>query len=183
MNTTRELLHTRAVSFQGYMRSDGFWDIEAVMSDIRNYDTIVLDRGLLPAQQPVHNIAITLTLDDHLIIQAISARMKVTPFRECIEVENNLQTMIGVALGSGWKRAIDEKLGGIKSCTHLRELLFNMATVAFQTIPVYKLQRNRQNGNADDSLKNPPYYLGKCLSWDYNGPVVERHFPIFFKKS
>ena len=25
----------------------------------------------------------------------------------------------------------------------------------------------------------PPYHLGKCLAWDFDGPVVQRHYPQF----
>jgi hypothetical protein len=38
-------------------------------------------------------------------------------------------------MGPGWRQAIDRTIGGVQGCTHLRELLFNMATAAFQTIP------------------------------------------------
>ena len=25
----------------------------------------------------------------------------------------------------------------------------------------------------------PPYHLGKCIAWDFDGPVVQRHYPRF----
>ena len=25
----------------------------------------------------------------------------------------------------------------------------------------------------------PPFHLGQCMSWDFDGPVVQRHYPQF----
>ena len=33
----REPLHTRSISYQGYRREDGLWDIEAHMTDVKSY--------------------------------------------------------------------------------------------------------------------------------------------------
>ncbi|WP_414708625.1 DUF2889 domain-containing protein [Ramlibacter sp.] len=38
-----------------------------------------------------------------------------------------MQAMVGVRMGPGWRQALEKALGGAKGCTHLRELLFNMA--------------------------------------------------------
>lgn len=48
MSVTREHLHTRAVEFNGYKRSDGLWDINGEMRDVRHYDTIVAEKGCCP---------------------------------------------------------------------------------------------------------------------------------------
>ena len=56
--------------------------------------------------------------------------------------------------------------------TELRELLFAMATAAFQT---------RSASFAPPKDGTPPMHLGKCLAWDFNGPVVERLYPMFFR--
>lgn len=182
MSVTREHLHTRAVEFNGYKRSDGLWDIEAEMRDFRHYDTIVAEKDLLPAGSSVHRMAITVTIDDAFSVRAISARLKDAPFRVCSEVEGSLQAMVGATMGTGWRRALNHRLGGTKSCTHLRELLFNMATAAFQTIPTYQAQARRRAGLGTDSITQPPYYLGQCRSWRLDGPVVMRHFPQFHRR-
>jgi hypothetical protein len=63
-------------------------------------------------------------------------------------------------------------LGNDKGCTHLRELLFNMATAAFQSVTgTFATQ------NAD----KPPPHLGRCMTWGFNSPLVERLHPMFFQ--
>lgn len=87
------------------------------MRDYRHYDTQT-PRGLLPAQASVHHMAITLTLDDELVVQAVGTRMMSTPFGICLEVESSLESMIGARIGQGWRRAITERIGGTRTCAN-----------------------------------------------------------------
>ena len=70
-------------------------------------------------------------------------------------------------------------MGDIRGCTHLRELLGAMATVAFQTIPNYQLHLRRVNGEPLFIDGKPGFQMGKCLGWDFNGPAVARVAPEF----
>lgn len=179
MSVTREHLHTRSVAFNGYKRSDGLWDIEGEMSDVRHYETWSPAKATLPAGQPIHNIAIQVTLDDQLTIQATSARMKHTPFQLCAEVESRLQGMVGVTMGNGWRRTINLHLGGTQNCTHLRELLYNMATVAFQTIPVYHAQAQRKLGRPQMRRRSHPIFWGRA----HPGGSIALWFNVFTPSS
>ncbi len=29
--------------------------------------------------------------------------------------------------------------------------------------------------------EHPPPHLGKCVTWDFNGPVVARRYPRFYR--
>lgn len=182
MTCERTLLHTRAATFQGFLRADGLWDIEAEMHDTRDYDSLVLEKQLLPANAPLHHLFIRLVLDDALTIQNISARMQATPFNECRQMEDALQCMRGVTLGTGWRKTINDRLGGVRGCTHLGELLFNMATVAFQTVSAHRAQQHRRAGQTDSALTDPPYFLDRCHAWRLDGPVVLRHLPQFHRR-
>jgi len=174
----RQHLHTRAVVYRGYRREDGLWDIEAEMTDTKTY---ALDRSEreMPPGTPIHGMAIRATVDDQMTIREISTAMDHTPFAECRGGVDPMQQMVGVTMGPGWRQAIEKALGGIRGCTHLRELLFNMATAAYQTVPVYRERLRRQSGEPEVPNAEPPYHLGKCLAWDFNGAVVQRHYPQF----
>ena len=94
------------------------------------------------------------------------------PHPECPEVIPPMDALIGARLGKGWRKVVDVHLGGIKGCTHLRELLANIGTAAYQSIP----------GALFDADENkPPLYLGQCKSWDFDGPVVMRQSPKVYK--
>jgi hypothetical protein len=61
-------------------------------------------------------------------------------------------------------------------------MLFNMATAAFQTIPHAIQFRKEQAGIQEDPPTTPPHFVGKCKTWAFDGAVVERYYPMFFKK-
>ena len=107
-----------------------------------------------------------------MVRNAIATGMPSTPHGECGQAADPMQKMVGHTIGPGWRVTIEKNLGGVKGCTHLRELLFNMATAAFQS---------RSASFAPPADGSPPMHLGKCLAWDFNGPVVEKVYPMFFR--
>jgi hypothetical protein len=102
-----------------------------------------------------------------------------TSASECQQGNDPMQQMVGVKLGPGWRQAIERALGGVKGCTHLRELLFNMATAAYQTVFPYRERPRRLAGETPTQRTEPPYHLGRCIAWDFEGPVVLRYYPQF----
>ena len=176
---SRTHLHTRAVTYRGFHREDGLWDIEAEMTDTKAYEIDRSERGLMPPGTPIHGMAIRVTVDDSFTIREIASASDHTPFDECQQGAAPMQKMVGAVMGPGWRQAIEKNLGGVRGCTHLREMLFNMATAAYQTIPSYQHRLRKLAGVAESDGDKPPYHLGKCIAWDFDGPVVARHYPRF----
>jgi hypothetical protein len=179
----RRPVHTRRISFEGFLREDGLWDIDCELSDTKAEPVHMRERGLLPAGEPVHLLQVRLTVDDRLTIRRVQTAAVNTPFDECqVPADAPMQKLVGLTMGPGWRKAIDEAIGGVAGCTHLRELVFNAATAAFQMIPHYRAtQRGGEERFPADG--SPPFYMGKCMSWAFDGPVVQRLAPQFFKKA
>lgn len=168
----RKHIHTRQVTFKGYSREDGLWDIEARMCDTKPFVFEIPNHHTWKAEEPIHDMLIRLTVDDHLEIKEIAVAMDSIPHSECSGSLDPIQKLVGAKLGYGWRKTIEQHLGGIQSCAHIRELLFNMATAAFQSIP---------NGlSADADSTHPPHHLGKCKAWDFNGQAVMKFYPAFY---
>jgi Protein of unknown function (DUF2889) len=165
--------HTRHVVFRGYRRDDGLWDIEAEMRDTKTQVFDIPGDGSWQPGEPIHDMAIRVTIDDAMVVRDIAVAMDGTPHAECPQAQAPMQRMIGCSMARGWRKAIAQNLGGTQGCTHLRELLFNMGTAAFQTLPENALTT---------SPDTPPPHLGTCLAWDFDGPVVQRHHPVFFRR-
>ena len=175
----RRHLHTRAVTYQGYLREDGLWDIEGELSDTKAYAFDMAERGHMAPGVPVHGMAIRVTIDDKMKIHAVAASMDFTPYGECGRGEDPMQRMVGHSMGPGWRQTIERELGGIQGCTHMRELLFNLATAAYQTVFPWREREKELAGQTSEQRDKPPHHLGRCIAWDFNGPVVAQVYPQF----
>ncbi len=171
--------HLRQVSYRGYPRDDGLWDIEGELRDTKAYDQPMHGRGRLPAGEPVHHMLVRLTIDDAMKVVDAAVSMEHTPFDECQHAAPPVHKLVGATMGLGWRRALNDAMGGTRGCTHLRELLFGAATAAFQTMGSYREYRRRRDGEPRVPSTEPPFYMGQCMSWDFNGPVVARVAPQF----
>ena len=176
----RTARHQRRVNYQGYERDDGLWDIEGELHDSKMHDAPSFrDAGRRRAGEPIHHMWLRVTVNRQLVVQAIDVAMDTHPLKDCPQAQPALQSMVGCSMARGWRQAIQKNLGGVASCTHLRELLFNLATAAFQTIPHARESRRREAGLPRFDGDQPPFYMGKCMTWDFNGPVVARVAPQF----
>ncbi len=168
----RKTSHIRRVTYQGYEREDGLWDIEAELHDSKAHDMPSFrHQGVRLAGDPIHHMWLRVTIDRKLVVHAIEAAMDAHPLQDCPQARPALQGMVGACMARGWRQAIAQHLGGVASCTHLRELLFNMATAAFQTLPA-------AFGGGDPDT--PPRHLGQCTGWDFEGNGVKEYFPQFY---
>ena len=164
--------HIRRVSYQGYEREDGLWDMEAELHDSKAHDMPSFrHQGVRLAGDPIHHMWLRVTIDRKLVVHAIEAAMDAHPLQDCPQARPALQGMVGACMARGWRQAIAQHMGGVASCTHLRELLFNMATAAFQTLPA-------AFGGGDPDT--PPRHLGQCTGWDFEGNGVKEYFPQFY---
>ncbi len=168
----RKTSHIRRVTYQGYEREDGLWDIEAELHDSKAHDMPSFrHQGVRLAGDPIHHMWLRVTIDRKLVVHAIEAAMDAHPLQDCPQARPALQGMVGACMARGWRQAIAQHMGGVASCTHLRELLFNMATAAFQTLPA-------AFGGGDPDT--PPRHLGQCTGWDFEGNGVKEYFPQFY---
>lgn len=167
----RELLHTRRIQCQGFRRADGLWDIEGHLVDTKSYAFENRERGTVNPGTPLHDMWLRLTIDDSMVVRAVAASTDASPYRLCGEVPPRFETLVGVAIGKGWRRAIQERLGGAKGCTHLVELLGPIATTAFQTMAMVR----RASEAADPALS--PVRLNSCYAYREDGPLVKERWP------
>jgi hypothetical protein len=179
----REPIHTRRIECRGFRRSDGLWDIEGHMTDVKSYAFVNPEQVEVKADEPVHDMWLRLTLDDSLTIQAIEAVTDSSPFRICPDITPNFQRLVGLRLDAGYRRRAVELVGGAQGCTHLVELLGPMATTAFQTIaPILhreRAERAAAAGKTETSAERPTL-LDTCHAFASDGPIVKRRWPAFY---
>ena len=172
----RTLKHVRRVNYQGFERDDGLWDIEGELHDSKAYDATSFrdPTKQRPAGEAIHHMWLRVTVNRQLVVQAVDVAMDSHPLNGCTEAQAALQRMVGCSMARGWRQAIQKHLGGVESCTHLRELLFNLATAAFQSVPAVF---------SSSDPAEPPRHLGQCTGRDFNGQGVKEFFPQFYGRA
>jgi hypothetical protein len=172
----RELKHTRAIECKGYEREDGLWDIEAHLVDTKTYlHTRRMGGRERAPGEPVHNMWIRITIDLDMKIYDIEARTDDGPYPVCGDIVGNFKALAGVTIGPGWRKAITERVGGVKGCTHLVELLGPLGTTAFQATG-----RAREARNAGKPVTKKPYQLNSCHVYKDDAPAVLERWPQFY---
>ena len=105
------------------------------------------------------------------------------------------QRLVGVKIGHGFTREVRARLGGREGCTHIVEMLQQVATVAFQTTVSERARALRKQQKAEaakqappeatadpaqteakapDKPRRPPIVVNTCHAWSSDGPLVKR---------
>jgi hypothetical protein len=184
----REPLHTRSITCRGYRRADGLWDIEGHLRDVKDYSFQSDHRGEVEAGAPIHDMWLRLTIDDEFEVRDVEAVTDASPYPSCPGITPNFKRLIGLKIGSGWRREIHRRLGGIQGCTHLVELLGPVGTTAYQTMFSERMRRRREEAakkgdemTASEFEEAAPRLLNSCHAFSEAGPVVKERWPAFYK--
>lgn len=176
-NTTapkRRLLHTRQVLCTGYERDDGLFDIEGCLLDTKGVDTEFI-YGTVPANGVLHGMRILMTVDRNMEIRHLEALSMQAPTPVCSHVNQAYAALVGVRIGPGFKKRVAERVGGVKGCTHLTELLGPMATTAIQTMAPVMQKRLRERAARDPDFKMPSHWvIGTCHAYRPDGDAARR---------
>ncbi len=175
----RRHLHTRTIACEGFERDDGLWDIEARIVDTKTFAYEEPFRGQRAPGDPVHDMSVRLTLDRSMTVRGVEVDMPATPYAACQGAAPSFKSLIGHQIGPGWRRAVNDCVGGTLGCTHVRELLFPMATVAYQTLAGWNSDSDPSNAAVVDPQAERPYFLDGCRAWASDGEVVVQLYPQF----
>jgi len=173
----RKHLHSRNIECKGYEREDGLWDIEAHLVDSKTYTFENKERGTIASGDPVHDMWISLTVDEELTIQKAEATTDKGPFSICRDVNTQFKLLEGLQIAPGWRKAVFGKMGGTQGCTHLNDLLIGpLAVAAFHTVSAARAKRKESAGP-----NQKPALLDSCHAFASDGPVVKREWPEFYQ--
>jgi hypothetical protein len=190
----REPLHTRDICIRGFRRADGLFDIEAQLADTKSYGFTNRDRGFIAAGESLHGMALRLTVDDTMTIVASEATTDHAPYAVCPSAAPAFSALAGLQIKPGFLREANHRVGGAVGCTHLRELLQQMATVAYQTINPYLAWREAQErGEAAEPgsdkldtrvsqrmIAGRVSIVNSCRAYASDGEIVRRRWPELY---
>ena len=175
----REKKHRRRIDCEGFERADGLWDIDVHMVDTRTYDCTYDEfhrGGTIRAGEPVHDMWLRFTIDLDFLIHDVQAASVQTPFGICPRAAESMRDLIGLRIGSGWLRQARERIGTDRSCTHLMDLLAQLAATAYQTL--HAALEAREN---DRPTRDKPPILDTCIALASDGEVVRNLWPEFYR--
>jgi len=189
----REKQHTRSIEIGGYRRADGLYDIEAHLTDVKAFGQTNYDRGFIPAGEPIHDLWLRLTVDETMEIVASEAASDLTPYNMCPTAAPNFARLRGMRIKAGFLRDANQAVGGPVGCTHLRELLQQIATTAFQTINPASVRKEMAaegtqakpgsdtvDARITEKMGGPPKILNTCVAYSDAGPLVKRRWPHLY---
>lgn len=178
----RHLVHLRDIELRGWQREDGLYDIEAHLRDTKTYPFENEDRGRIEPGEALHGMWLRLTVREDMEIVACEAVSDHTPYAVCPAAAPNFARLAGLRIGPGFNRAVAERVGGAQGCTHLRELLGQMATVAYQTLYPIRARKEREEAgrlaaSGEPPARRKPAQLGSCYAYAPDSPVALARWP------
>lgn len=130
---SREEVHNRRVTCNGFVREDGLFDIEAELTDNKTYAFPTEFRGEITPDDFVHHMKVRVTITRDLEVVAAEAVTIAGPYAICPTANDVFESLVGLTIGPGWRRRVTEAIGGRHGCTHVTEMMGIVGTIAFQT--------------------------------------------------
>ncbi|MFC7158188.1 DUF2889 domain-containing protein [Pseudidiomarina halophila] len=177
----RKHLHTRTITYTGYERDDGLWDIEGHMTDTKTYAFENQWRGEIQPGEPVHEMWVRLTLDDNYVIQDIEAVTDNSPFEMCPAIVSSYKRLIGVRIGApaGANISASELAGGGLHPYHRTSL-----SARHRGHADHDARADEKGGRGREDLTWPrqrPPVLNTCHAWATTSPAVKQFLPDYYE--
>jgi hypothetical protein len=163
----RELVHQRRINVNGYVRTDGQYDIEAELTDHKTYSFPSDFRGTVTPDLPVHHMILRITMTRDRIITAAEAITVTGPYAVCPQANDVFDALVGLQIGPGWRKKVQAAIGGKRGCTHITELMGPVATIAYQTLYGQEVRERRMSGRFTDADKQNQrrHLLNSCAGY------------------
>lgn len=172
----REELHFRRIDMRGFRRADGMFEIEGRVTDRKPHEFRSPNgTKVVPASAPIHDMGVRLVIDLDMTVRDVTAFTAAAPYTDCHDAGATLQVLKGLRIAGGWGSEVRRRLGGAQSCTHLMELLIPLATTAYQSLTMVRMER-------PDTLdaEGKPVKIDSCYAYARDRGVVRRRWPAYY---
>jgi Protein of unknown function (DUF2889) len=174
----RQLRHRRTVDVHVYARADGLWEVDAHLVDVKTRD-VRMAEGMRPAGVPIHELTLRLVIDAQLnVVQAGSASPQVPYPGHCDDHDDAYAALAGLNLGRGFRRAVAERLGGVRGCTHLTELAHTLPTAVIQGFAGEVIDTRGEHPTAGQ-----PFQIDRCHALRSDAEAVRLHYPRWYRQA
>ncbi len=172
----RQLRHSRRIDVHVYARGAGLWEVDALISDVKTYDTELANQ-VRRAGEPIHDMLLRLVIDEAFNILEAGSETRRMPYPgECDQHGDAYARLAGLNLMRGFRYAVYERLGGVAGCTHLTEL-----TQVLPTAVVQAFAGDVINTRGDGAEAKQPFQLDRCHALRTSGDTVRTYYPRWYK--
>jgi hypothetical protein len=157
--------HSRRIEFQTYERGDAL----LVVGRLRD-DRPWAAGGAQP--EHVHDMTLEVTVRrPELVVVGARAEMRRFPHAECPAIEPAFRGLVGLRVGRGYTREVQERFGRQLGCTHLELLARLIGPVVIQSIPSSVLRSQPEEGVGPAMAEaGAGWFTDSCHVWASEGP-------------
>jgi hypothetical protein len=170
----RKPLHTRKIEMTGYEREDGLYDIEGHLTDERP-SAYRMAEGARAEGEFMHDLWIRITINRDFEVVQSEAAMPTGAFSICHEIAPSFANLVGLRIGPGWNRNVRDRVGGTNGCTHIVEMLAQIATTAIQTL--WGMQNGDDGASDTPASERRSNQINTCYAYRSDSPMVLKYYP------
>ena len=172
----RQLKHRRQIDVQVYSRGNGIWEVDAVLTDTKTRDAQMSD-GTRPAGTPIHDMLLRLVVNQKLDILEAGSDTRWMPYPGICNDHGDAYTqLVGLNLLQSFHKAVRQKLGGVRGCTHITEMAQVLPTAVVQAFAGEVIDTRGTTEGASQ-----PFQIDRCHALRGDGEAVRRFYPRWYR--
>lgn len=181
----RALVHARRIACKAYRTEDGLYEIEAEVTDEKAQDVPFRSRPPVSAGDLMHRMRLTVTIDRDFTIRAAKAQTLQAPWPACGETDAAYARLAGLRIGAGFIRQVHRLLGGTAACTHITDLITQVANTYMQASFPDRLARQFAVSGDPRQWPDPSTlaFVDRCHAWRLDGDALQQEYPELVPKT
>jgi hypothetical protein len=163
-------LMTRTIDMQVFAR-DGYHVVIGSLHDQRPWAT----GGVGPRDVHQMELGIVVRLADLVIVDA-EAAMGHFPHPECPSITDSFSELIGLSVARGFTRAVQDRFGRQRGCSHLEFLARALGPVVIQSLTAAAARR-MENGEVEglaEATSGMEWLTNTCHIWSEDGIGLQK---------
>lgn len=158
---------------RGFRRPDGRYEIDGRIVDAKpvTFETFASEK-VIRAGEPLHDMCVRLVIDVDMHVHGAIAASDATPFRICPGAAAAVPELVGARIAAGWRMEVMRRIGGVRGCAHIIELITAMGAAAFQSMSEERRARPEPRNS-----HGVPLRVDSCFGYAADGEIVARVWP------
>ena len=162
-------MHRRTLGMDVFLRGDYFC-VVGTLHDQRPW----VGGALGPRDLHVMELRVVVRRADLCIVDA-AADMKSFPHAECTTIEPSFRDLMGLSVARGYTKAVQERFGRQRGCSHLEFLARALGPVVVQSVTSSVAWRVEKGDGQDPAGEGRLDFLtNTCHVWAEDGPGLQK---------